>query len=270
MIESKLYNAAQKLPEPATEFSRIEERAHRDQKKSVFNFHQYRRVAAMLVCAFLLMGGTVAAATTEVDYSAWATHSVSFSDVERMTDKVGVVLPEALDDSPFYNITSMYVAPEGRTYLDAIRKPSYPWYSVDYGVQDVVRVYDSDEPGSGYSESGVVYDEYSVSFGSTDNELFRYVFSLDENGTRVYENTIPGSYRTEEYNGITMQIVTDVQYEADDDSKVFAYHHRVIWVDEENHAVFSLHKSFYADEAGADQLPAEMIEFAKEIIDMNA
>lgn len=270
MIESRLYKAAQLLPEPVCTYSQIEEKAYQNRKASSFNTHQSRRVAAIVACVLLLMSVSVAvAATTEVNYSAWAKRSNDFGDVEIIGENIGVVLPEVLDDSPFYNITTMYVAPEGTTYLDALTNPAYPWYSVDYGVQEIVREYNSDEPDSGFSENSVVYDEYSISFGSTNDELFKYVFSLDEYETRILENALPGSYRTEEYNGVTMQIVTDVQYDRENDSEIFAYHHRVIWVDANNHAVFSLHKSFYAEEEAADQFPSEMIKFAKEIIDLN-
>lgn len=269
MIESKLYQAAQALPTPKTSFCEIENKARISKNNQTFRIRRYRMVAAMLVCAFLLMGSAAVAATTEVNYSAWAKHSNNFSDAEVIAEKVGVILPKAIDDSLFYNITTMYVAPEGTTYLDALTNPAYPWYAVDYGVQDVVREYYSDEPDSGFSESSVVYDKYSLSFGNTENELFKYVFSLDETGARILEKALPGSYYTEEYNGITLQIVTDVQYDRDNESEVFAYHHRIIWIDEENHAVFCLHKLFYADEKAADQMPEEMIDFAKEIIDMN-
>lgn len=222
----------------------------------------------MLVCAFLLIGSAMVAATTEVNFSAWANRSSTFEDARAIADELGIVLPETLDHSPFYNITTMHVVPEGTTYLEALNTPVYRWYSADYGIQDVVREYNSDSPDSGFSESTVVYDEYTISFGSTDNELYKYVFSLDESGARILEDVLPGSYRTEMYNGITMQIVTDVQYD-DDTGEAFAYHHRVLWIDANNHAVFSLHKSFYAEENTADQLPAEMLEFAKSIIDIN-
>lgn len=269
MIESKLYQAAQSLPTPKTSFCDIENKARINRNHQNFRIRRYRMVAAMLACAFLLMGSAAVAATTEVNYSAWAKYSNDVDDAKKIGENIGIIFPEALDDSPFYNITTMYVAPEGTTYLDALTNPAYPWYAVDYGVEDVVREYDSDEPDSGFSESSVVYDKYSLSFGNTENEMFKYVFSLDETGTRILEKALPGSYHTEEYNGITMQIVTDVQYDRDNGSEVFAYHHRIIWIDAENHAVFCLHKSFYADENAADQLPKEMIDFAKEIIDMN-
>lgn len=268
MIESKLYHAAQIMPQPKSSFSQIEERAGKVQPNSTFQLPQYRKVAAILVCVLLLTASVTVAATVEVNYSAWANRSASYSDVVKVTEKVGVILPKALDDSPFYRMTTMYVAPEGTTYLEALTNPAYPWYSVHYGVQDVVREYNSDDPNSGYSESSVVYDEYSISFGSTDHELFRYVFGLDENNVRILDNAVPYSYQTEEYLGITMQIVTEV-YDSNNGNETFAYHHRVIWVDTNQHAVFVLHKCSYAEEFAADQMPGEMIEFAKSIIEMN-
>lgn len=269
MIENMLYQAAQSLPTPKTIFCEIEIKAEIIKRQQSYHIRRYRMVAAMLVCAFLLMGSAAVAATTEVNYSAWAMRSNAFRDAEIIGEKMGIVLPESLDDSPFYNVTTMYVAPEGTTYLDALINPAYPWYAADYGVQDVVREYSSDGSDGGSSTSSVVYDEYSLAFGSTENELYKYVFSLDESGTLILEDSLSGSYRTEEYKGTRMLIVTEAQYDRDNGNDVFAYHHRIIWVDEENHAVFSLHKSFYADENAADQLPEEMIAFVKEIIDMN-
>lgn len=269
MIETKLYQAAQVLPEPTGSFSQVEERANWNMKKSSVKFSYYRRAAVVLACVCLLMGGVAVAATTDVDYSAWATSSGTFPDAERIADRMGVVLPEALDDSPFYNITTMYVVPQGTSYLEAISTPVYRWYAVDYGVQDVVRQYASDDPDSWFSESSVVYDEYSLSIGSTDGKLWNYVFSLDEDGDRVYEDALPGSERSEEYNGVTLQIGTEIQYDREDGSDVFSYHHRVLWVDKSNNTVFVLHKAIHAEEETAEQLPDEMIGFAKEIIDLN-
>lgn len=268
MIENKLYQAANLLPKPASNFSQIERRSYLTSKKTTLGLRSFRRVAVALLCIFLLTGGTVVAATTEVNYSAWANHSDSFDDAEKNAQSLGVVIPETLDDSPFFNITTMYVAPKGTTYLDALNTPAYRWYSIDYGIQDVIREYDFDSPNSGFSENPVIYDEYSLSIGSTNNELYRYIFSLDETGVRDQTETIPGSYRVEEYNGITMQIMTDTQF-IENSGNVFVYHHRIVWVDKDNQTVFSLHKAFYAEEEHADQLPGEMIDFAKEIVDSN-
>ncbi len=269
MIEDKLYQASLNLPEPTSSFSQIEEKAYFSKRNRPFYTRRYRMAVAVFACVFLLLGGVVAAATTEVNYSAWATRSNAFSDVNIIAATLGVVLPETLGDSPFYNITTMHVAPEGTTYLDAVTNPAYPWYSVDYGVQHVERVYHSDSPDSSFSESTVIYDQYSVSFGSCEHELFRYVFSLDTSGNRILENALPGSYRIEDYHGIRMQMFTDVQYDSNHGSEVFAYHHRVIWVDTNENVVFSLHKSSQADENMADLFPNEMITFAKAMIDMN-
>ena len=268
MIESKLYQAAQSLPVPQSAFLEIETKANTGKQSISLRIPRYRMVATICACLVLLLGCVTVAATKEADFSAWASRSDTFDDVKEIADKLEIVLPDTLGDSPFYNVTTMYVVPQGTTYLEAFNTPAYKWYSLDYGVQDIIREYNSEDPDSGFSESPVVYDEYSLSVGSTDNELFKYVFSLDESGARILDDTLPDSYRTEIYNGITMQTVTDVQYD-DDTGEVFAYHHHVLWIDASNHAVFSLHKSFCAEEDAADQFSPEMLEFAKSIIDIN-
>ena len=261
MIETKLHQAMQAGPEPVTNYSQIEELTRKKTRKTTLYSRRIRMTVAFAVCTLFLLGTVAMAATTEVNYSAWATRSDSFWSANRIADKLGISLPEALDDSPFCEITTLYVVPEGTTYLDAITAPIYRWYDVDYGVQKIVQ-----EDNSKTTE---VYDDYSIAFGSTEGELWRYVFSLDASGTWVPDNMLPGSYRTEEYNDITLQIGTWVQYDSENEEEIFSYHHKVIWVDTNNHTVFSLRKSFYAEEDTADRLPAEMIEFAKSIIDLN-
>lgn len=261
MIESKLYRAAQALPTPTSTFSQIQQKASRNQRSLFAGVRQYRRVAAILVCTILLMGSAAIAATTEVDYSAWASRSSKFVDCERIASKFGFVLPQTLGDSPFLEITTMYVVPEGTTYWEALSTPVYRWYAVNYGVQRVIR--------TEHSESIEVSDEYSLALGNTDEELWGYVFSLDESRTWALDDTLPGSYQTEKYQGITLQMGTTVNYSTESNGEVFSYHHKVIWVDADNHVVFVLNKSIYAEENAADQFPDEMIEFAKRLIDGN-
>lgn len=258
MTEVKLRQAFQAMPEPASTFSQVEDKAYHKTRKTTTYTRQHRRATAIIVCAFLIFGCTVAAATTEVNYSAWATRSTSFWDAGRIADKLGIVLPEALGDSLFCEITTMHVVPEGTTYLQALFKSAYRWYDVDYGVRT-----DNAEPF-------VTNDEYSIAIGSTKGELWSYVFSLDETGAWALDDTLPGSYKTQEYNGVTLQIGTTVQYDRENDSKIFCYHHRVIWVDRNNNTVFVLRKSCYAEEEKADLFPEELIAFAKEIIDINS
>lgn len=261
MIVTKLHQAMQAGPEPTTDYSQIEELTRKNTRNAVPHLHRIRLAAALAACTLLLIGTVAMAATTEVNYSAWATRSDSFRSADRIADKLGFSLPEVLGDSPFCEITTLYVVPEGTTYLDAITAPIYRWYDVDYGVNKVVH-----DDNSSTTE---VYDDYSIAFGSTEGELWGYVFSLDASGTWVPDNMLPGSYRTEEYNGITLQIGSWVQYDSENEGEIFSYHHNVIWIDTNNHAVFSLRKSFYAEEDTADQFPAEIIGFAKSIIDLN-
>lgn len=266
MIEARLYQASQALPEPTTSFSEIEEKAYRGEKNQSYRTRRRRIIAAVLACTILLLGGVVIAATTDASYCAWVGYSSSFRAVEKTAGKLGVALPENLDDSPFYQFQKMYVVPEDTTYLWALIKPTYRYYSVEYCVHDYVREYTSDSMG--YSAHDVFYDKYSISFGSTDNKLYKYIFSLDESGERILDDEGSGSYRSEEYHGVTMQIGTEA-YAIPDSDEIFWFEHRVIWIDTDNHVVFSIFKNARVEEDGADQFPDEMIEFAKEIIDMN-
>ena len=75
MIEDRLYEAVQELPVPAVSFTAVKERAARQKNVSRFQFIQHRRIAGLFAGVFLLAGCTVIAATTEVDYGAWATPS---------------------------------------------------------------------------------------------------------------------------------------------------------------------------------------------------
>jgi len=261
MIESKLYQAAQALPTPTSTFAQIQQKASRNQRSLFAVVRQYRRVAAILVCTILLMGITTIAATTEVDYSAWASRSREFVDCVRIADKLGITLPQSIGDSPFREVTTLYVVPEGTTYIEALSTPIYRWYDVEYGVQNIVR--------TEHSETIEVNDEYSFAFGSADGDLCGYVFSLDESRTWALDNTLPGSYQTEEYKGVTLQMGTIVHYNVESDSDIFSYHHKVIWVDTNLNVVFVINKSFYAEENAADKFPDKMIEFAKSIIDQN-
>ncbi|MBR3840823.1 MAG: hypothetical protein IKM20_06780, partial [Erysipelotrichales bacterium] len=190
-------------------------------------------------------------------------------DVEKKAEKVGITLPYSLDDSPFYQMLTVHVAPEGTTYLEAISNPLYPWYEVNYGIEDVVREDISDETGTGYSEYSVVYDKYQILFGSTENELYKYVFHLDENDTYILDNDPLNQYLTEMYRDINLQITTEVFYDFENNNEIVSYSHEIFWVDDANKAVILIRKPVDVSVTDDIEFPTEMIEFAKEIIDLN-
>lgn len=246
MIEDRLYEAVQELPVPTVSFTAVKERAARQKNVSGFQFIQHRRIAGLFAGVFLLAGCTVIAATTEVDYGAWASHSGDFSKAETISDELGITIPESLDGNDFCNITTGYVVPHGTSYLEALITPAYRWYSVDYGTD-----------GAG-----------SLTFGSTKDELYQYCFDLNSENIWSPGHLQSGSRRTEEYKGITMQIGTVISYNEGSDDSISGFIPHVVWVDEENSTVFLL-SAPACDESNTDQITVHLTETAKEIINMN-
>lgn len=227
-------------------YERAIKRAARQKNVSRFQFIQHRRIAGLFAGVFLLAGCTVIAATTEVDYGAWASHSGDFSKAETISDEPGITIPESLDGNAFCNITTGYVVPHGTSYLEALITPAYRWYSVDYGTDDAK----------------------SLAFGSTKDALYQYCFNLNSENVWSPEHLLPGSCRTEEYKGITIQIGTVISYNEGSDDSISGCIPHVVWVDEENSTVFSLSASA-CEQADIPQTAGRLIGTAKEIINMN-
>lgn len=246
MIEDRLYEAVQELPVPAVSFTAVKERAASQKNSSGFQFIQRRRIAGIFAGVFLLAGCTVIAATTKVDYGAWASHSRDFSKAESISEDLGITIPESLDGNTFCNITIGYVVPHGTSYLKALITPAYQWYSADYGTDRAE----------------------SLAFGSTKDDLYQYCFDLNSENIWSPERLQSGSLRTEEYKGITMQIGTVISYNEGSDDSISGFIPHVVWIDEENSTVFSLSASA-CEQVDISQTAGRLIGTAKEIIDMN-
>ena len=227
-------------------YERAIKRAARQKNVSGFQFIQHRGIAGLFAGVFLLAGCTVIAATTEMDYGAWASHSGDFSKAEAISDELGITIPESLDGNAFCNITTGYVVPHGTSYLEALITPAYRWYSVDYGTDDAK----------------------SLAFGSTKDALYQYCFDLNSESIWSPERLQSGSLRTEEYKGITLQIGTVISYSDEIDDSISGFIPHVVWIDIENSTVFSLSAPVY-DESNTDQITDRLTKTAKEIINMN-
>ena len=178
--------------------------------------------------------------------SCWPSHSVDFSKAETVSGDLGITIPESLDGNAFCNITTGYVVPDGTSYLEALITPAYRWYSVDYGTDRT----------------------WSLTFGTTKDDLYHYCFDLDSENVWSPGRLLPGSRRTEEYKGITMQVGTVINYNGKGDGRTSGFIPQVIWVDAENSTVFSL-SAPACDESDMDQITDHLTKTAKEIIDIN-
>lgn len=277
MIESKLSKAAQNLSEPVSDFALIEEKATKDRQSRAYSYRKGLRKPVLIACILLLLGCTTIAASTEINYGAWAKYSSNFEDATAIADTAGITLPENMAGSPFYEMVTLYNCKPGTTYLDALINPAYKWYSIDYCKEENVS---SQDPSDG---SEIVYcytkDNYELAFGPTDNDLYRYVFCLDENNTATFENAIPGSIQTSEYNGIHLQMMTRLVEDKESIEEVdgvrvehYFYIHSIQWLDAEKHVVFQIDYSAHVPvtpDSEAKIYPGKLVELAKELIDLN-
>lgn len=250
-MENKLKMELEALPCPETTFEALEmmdyqPRPLRRRKRTV--------VLIAAVLALLLCGmGWAKMRTRYGMHMLYA--SSGWSDVEWVTEKYDIQLPEVLDGIPFDEYRIYGHVPVGGSALKSSRlrayfSPLYVPYDVDYAVRTLPE-------GAEFWRTDTVF---TLSFGTTDNALWRYYFQIDENGTWTACN-VPESYQTIEYKGITLQIGDIVYHYEYNDRTV---HTRwVHWVDEEKEVAFSLTERSYTD-------PNRVVECAKAIIDLNS
>lgn len=264
-MEEKLKLAANDLPLPHTDFLSLEETAKQNNRKHTLSSRRKRLSIALALIVLLLGATTVGAATTEIDMSMWATFSYHTMHVEH---KLGIQIPKSLGDSDFLETTNLHTVPKGTTYLEAVINPVYRWYSIDYGAR--VKVVEEQDNWNGSRKiTWETQNPYELDVGSTKNELWKYTFCFTDEGVWERSDILPETYRTEEYNGISVYSGTKVYYYdpligLDHTSETNYY---VAWVDEEHQTVFVLSTDVYDTDSIVP--PPELLEYAKQIIDMN-
>ncbi len=177
------------MPTAKSTFYEITQRASSVKRKSRFG-----KRTVVLTLVMILVCGAVFAGVAQADFSAWADYSNDYSDVVEISGKLGITVPEKLSDSPFYDISTLYVVPEGTSWLEALKAPAYKWYSVQYGIENIVHA----EDGKGYSPE--LNDKIILSFGDINNELWEYVFYT---GDACIDEV--------EYEGVVLRITADVE-----------------------------------------------------------
>lgn len=248
MIEEKLLQAAQELPEAPECFEEIVMRAQKNKKCHLHFRIVSKKVAIAFVFVFLLTCGTVFAATTETKYIGWPEESYDFKSVQRTADEMDITLPETLGKYSFKSFTTCHVVPDGTSYLEVLLgTPSYLWHGIYYSMGGSMEL----------SESA----PFSLFIGSTEDELYKYVFYFDDNDIWNSEYLVPGTYHSEIYNGILLQSgVTNYEQKSSD--------YEIIWIDYTHKAVFTIHYSI-DDEQNLNYIKDQAINYAKNIIDSN-
>ena len=257
MMEQKLRNAAEQMPEPKTTFLEIGRKAC--QPKPGPTSFRTRRIAIAALCVVLLLA-TACAAATGLQYTGMVSPLVTRSGVERALD---IELPSDLDDSPCYEVISVNVVPEGTNDILGRLFPDYRWYSLNYGVIETVRETYSDEQGNGYAEWTETRDKWDLTVGGLDNDLWQHCFSLNADGTLAPDNQMTLT-RTEQYRGITLQIGVWPITDWENPDQITSYLHKIVWVDWEAGAVFD-----FDTYRPTDEFPEELLQFTKAIIDLN-
>lgn len=266
MIEEKLQTAADHLPDPRGDFRVVEEKIRR--RKQRIKAAPRRRFAIVMLLAVLLVG---CVAISEPDYHLyngnwWQFTSLGYdlaeifevedNQTQAAAKKLGITLPETLGGHPAiaydrYNLTNQ------ETLIQfAWLSPRYVYQSSFYGVE-MTEPYISED---GHEGTGHWREGAGVTYGPTDDEIWRRQFGYDENNVFVAGNWTLANHPVEEitffeYEGITVYVakigITFKEKPMWD----------VTWVDEANGVVFSIDEYY--------ETPDTLIEYAKQIIDLN-
>lgn len=245
-MEAKLKMELAALPEPETNFTQLEGMV--SQKAPVRKGRKLVVAVALMLMVLLCGAGW---ATRE--YSMWVlATSTAWNDADDFAKKDNIQLPQELDGVPFLKFRIFGHARRGASNAEALLNPLYKPVEVAYGY--VMR-----EPLGDNGEA--VWDEHilDLSYGTTENELWRYYFGFDENGTWT-KCEVPESYEIIDYNGVALQVGDTYFY--DEDRVCNVYTRWVHWIDENRQLAFSICESDYTD-------PSRVVACAKQIIDMN-
>lgn len=237
-MEEKLYAAAFRLPEPQCGFSDIVALAQEQKAKKTPN--RKARLVALVTVLCLLVS---ACAYSSTKYGLWGGYSSkSYKDAQRAAEKFDFAIPKTLHESSFEGYSEANGAPEGYSHLQALLMPTYKLYNVRYAMEKEEILEDG---STRWWEEKVI----SIHFGTTEQEPWRYHFSVAEDGSKNYHGINPGS-STEEYGGYILHL-----YSIGDS-------HSVMWEDVERKMILDM-TCYDLTSQG------EALEIAKMFIDMN-
>ena len=252
-MENKLYRAAAALPEPETSFGTLLDKVEMPKLR-----RPWKKTAVVLAVVLALLLCGMGWVKTNLSYGMWTLYtSPDWRDAKWAAERFDIQLPETMDGVPFDEYWVCGHVPQGGSWLRAYLSPLYLPRSVYYTVRETGDITLPDGSTTSYTYST---EDFKLSFGTTENELWRYYFQFDENDIWTGWE-VPGSYDTIEYKGITLQIGDTTYYSALEDRDVCT--RWVHWIDEERHVAFSVSEKDYLD-------PDRVVECAKLIIDLNS
>ena len=185
-MEAKLMQAAAVLPTPTLEFEHI--LLDEQKKRTRASLPRMLRRALLAAVLILCLGITVFA-YGKTHYGLWSGYSSSsFADVKILSQRYDYIFPEQLGGRPFLRMSTTLGAPQGASHLEAILTPTYKLHSVNYG------------------RSANAESQITVSFGTTEQETWKYHFSVADDGSCTETDVNPGSQSAAEYQGYIVHL----------------------------------------------------------------
>ena len=245
MTEQKLTLASQSLPTPETEFSSIVHTA--DLLTSPKPVPHRRKRAIALILVLLLLGGCAAGAAAYSIVPGYS--SYHFSDAVWLSGRLDVQIPDRLGQSPFYEFLTVHTTDRNTPWYLGSLFSRYKTFSIQYGTKGVKKMF---ADGESY-DLHTILDSICLEFGSTENELWRRIFPLTDDGIWCDGELDPATYVSESYKGSLLQGGTRI--------RSWGNVNDVIWIDETLNVCFMLGSTDYTTD--------ELLTFAKQIIDLN-
>lgn len=274
MMEMKLQQTADALPEPKLDYLTIEEAA----KKLVTSpavYRKKRRRVALICCIALLLVGCVAGPTVPEYHLYNGSYYVLFPGIafDVLMEELGIDLtlnsaksaaedlswavPETLGGSPFLRAEKYNLTTKESHYLTAMLFHHYTYHSIDYGfeMETEITLEDGSPSTASWDENDV-----RITFGSMDNEVWRRQFGFDEDDvciTYTEDLNFTDTYSLE-YEGFTLYVGTR-QFKSDFYGLLSTCGQYVSWVDYDHNTVFCIY--------ARDDSPDFAIACAQELID---
>lgn len=273
MMEGKLQQAADILPEPKGDYRAVEE-AWKKRNAQPRHIPKRRRLA-ILICFALLLVGCVAGPTVPEyhlyngslsllfpglafdDFCDIIGHDPELNSAKKVAEELGWTIPDTLGGSPCYGADKFNLTTQESHWFTAMLFHHYTYHSVLYGYEMVTEVTTEDgrQSDAHWTEADV-----DLMFGSMENPVWRRQFGFDENDIYV---GYPSSKEAEnayslEHEGITLYVRT-YRYDNNFYDLLSYYGQYACWVDYDHNTVFSLYSR--------DDTPDFAIACAKELID---
>lgn len=274
MIEQKLQQAADTLPQPTGDYLAVEE-AFKSQQTHAPVYRKKRRQVALILCLSLLLVGCVAGPTVpeyhlyngniDLLFPGIAFDAIrneigwdpEWDSAEKSAKELSWTIPETLGESPCIGADKYNLTTKESNWFMAMLFHHYTYYSVDYGyeMETEVILEDGTPSTAHWTDAGV-----GLTFGSMDNDVWHRQFGFNENDVWIAYSAFLDyidSYSLE-YDGYTLYVGT---WQSDDDFYGLSsyYGQRISWVDYDHNTVFQINSR--------DDTPDFAIQCAKELID---